>query len=355
MKRCAVLCLSPYLGGMELDSLKIATLLSDEHDVTYIFRKGTFIEKEANERSGKLELVPIHFHSKLSFRLAFALRKALKQNKIDNLIFFGASELGAIYLALLGLQMNLIVQHGTTKRRKKKSLYHKIIYSRVNYHVAVSRHISNNLKKILPRSSAVTKVICTSLDFANHKPVIKDRGGKIKLLQVGRLAPAKGQYEAIQACEALWEKGIDFEFTLVGNYDKVETLNSIKKLISEVAYKDKIKLVDFTKEIQTYYQESDIFLFPSHGEGMSNAILEALSHGLLCVCFNNTSFPELVEEYGLKMYLAHDRDLESLKATLLNAVNDLSGIQPSLAENIEIVKKYFSLAYAKEQFNQLLV
>ena len=42
----AIICLSPYHGGMEIDAYKMTKMLSNFISVTLILKKGSFLEKE---------------------------------------------------------------------------------------------------------------------------------------------------------------------------------------------------------------------------------------------------------------------------------------------------------------------
>ena len=351
-KTCAVLCLSPYQGGMELDSMKIANLLAKDNQVHFICKQDTFLDSVSKEKlDTTIKRFVVSFNSKLSVRLSFQLRRIIKRNNIDNLIFFGASELGAIFLATLGLGINIIVQHGTTKGKRKRSTYHKIIYRSVNYHVAVSSHIAKNVAKIIPASKGKIRVIYTSLDLS--KVLKRKPSNKLTLLHVGRIDKRKGQSDAVEALSILQDQNIDFEMTFIGGTDFENELTLLKDSINSKPYSDKIKLLGFSDNIQEYYSKAHLLLFPSYGEGMSNVVLESLVNQLQCICYDNTSFPEL-RDLGLHIYLAKDRDLEDLRSTLSTAVSKYERDKNDLEKNKEIVKKNFSLESAKQRFNELL-
>lgn len=162
---------------------------------------------------------------------------------------------------------------------------------------------------------------------------------KLALLHVGRIARGKGQYDALEACRILYENNIDFIFYIVGGFEekyKDEFMNFYETL----EYKEKIELVGFTKDVESYLAKSDIFLFPSHGEGLSNAFLEALKAGLECISYANTSFPEL-KELGFKFEVANDKDVNDLKKKLLFTVEKLEDNKEKIDKNIYLVQEYF--------------
>lgn len=347
-KPTAVICLSPYFGGMEIDSVKLAKKLSTFMKITIIAKEDCPTANSKNDYLGfnDIELKTVKFKSSISVSIMSSVRKIIKKNNIKNVIFFGSSELKSIYFSLLGLDINLIVRHGTTKSTPKKDWFHKLIYSRVNYHVSISNHLLQNVRHIIPFGKHTKdRLIFPSFKFTKVKHKYKN---KLTLLHVGRIASGKGQLDAIKACEILIQNNIDFEFNIVGDFDKAykdEFLNFYKNC----NYKNKIHLIGFTKDIQSYLVESDIFLFPSYGEGFGNAFIEAISNDLVCITYENTSFIEF-NRLGLHFTMSKNKDIEKLKTTILEIVQTLKH-QKKLSKNHELTSELFS---EKKEINSYL-
>ena len=148
----AVICLSPFHGGMELDALRIAKLLRDISDVTLIAKQGSPLDLNyhTEAKSDGINFETIRFNLFFSPSIIKNARRIIKEKKIKNVIFFGASEMRSLYFAFMGLNINLIVRHGTTKSTPKKDFFHRLIYSRVNWHIAICEHLKSNVYKIIP-------------------------------------------------------------------------------------------------------------------------------------------------------------------------------------------------------------
>lgn len=291
-KNVAIFCPSGNFGGMELDTVKLAKRLSPYCNIVLVTKKGGFIEQNFDKYFSKddgVVLKSLSFKNFSFLNTIIQTKKLLKKYDIKNIIYFGTSKLKVVYFALLGTNINLIARHGTT-RREKKGFFNKLIYSRIDYHIAICKHLLNNIKQIFPFGKQTkTCLIYTSI---NPKNLNKQDNKKLTFLHTGRISEGKGQVDAIKACEILVQNGIDFEFFLVGGYEKGYE-EEFTKFYNSVEYKDKIKLIGFTNEVDNYLSKADIFLFPSYGEGLSNSFLEALSVGLKCLSYDNTSFPEL--------------------------------------------------------------
>jgi len=349
----AIVCLSRNNGGMEIDSIKLAQKLSNHMQIILIARDNSFIESTRNEYLGvnNLLLETLSFHSNFGLSLILAARKIVKKYNVKNVIFFGASELKSLYFSFLNLDINLIVRHGTTKSKPKKDIFHQLIYSDVNYHVSICKHIEKNVQYIIPfTKNSKSILIYSSVDtpFINNIP-----HEKCTLLHIGRIAKAKGQTDAIEACQILVDNNIDFELNLVGDIDHGYK-NEFIQFYNDCQYKDKINLVGFTNNVKSYIDPSDIFLFPSHGEGLSNAFLEALSNNLICLSYDNTSFPEL-QELGFHFHIIPDKNIDLLKINLLNAISNCEFEKKKSQNNNQLTKKIFSKNKEIQKYLEILI
>ena len=347
----SIICLSPYTGGMELDAIKTAKHLSTLTKITLIVKKNSFLEQKAKElKNSSIQIETIDFKKSISFSIIFKAREIIRQNNIKNVIFFGASELKSLYFSFLGLDVNLCVRHGTTKSTPKKDIFHKLIYSDVNWHIANSRHILNNVKHIIPYGKNTKDiVIYPSFEFTEPKHIPQK---KLTLLHVGRIAEGKGQIDAIQACEILVKNDIDFEFKIVGGFDE-KYRQTFENFLKQCPYKEKIDLVGFTDKVETYYNEADIFLFPSHGEGLSNAFIEALAHNVVSICYNNTSFTEL-KELGFYFHMCSNLDTKALASKLFAVINKLEEEKKLSMTNFEKANKIFSIENELKRYEGIL-
>jgi glycosyltransferase involved in cell wall biosynthesis len=348
----AIICLSPYSGGMELDSIKLAKKLSLYTKIVLIAKRDHFIALKQNEfvDLNDISLETIKFKSTLSLSIIINARKIIKKHNIKNVIFFGASELKSLYFSFLGLDVNLIIRHGTTKSTPKKDLFHRLIYSKVNYHISICKHIEKNVEYIIPfGKNTQSKLIYSSLKL--HRPhYIKQ--DKLTLLHIGRITKTKGQMDAIRACKILIDNNIDFVFNIVGGFNKADK-NEFMNFYNNCQYKNKINLIGFTDNIREYIQKSDIFLFPSYGEGLSNAFLEAISNNIVCLAYDNTSFPEL-KELGFYFELVQNKNIEDLQIKLLDKVSNLKRTKEKLSVNYTLAKELFSKEKEMENYLEVL-
>ena len=353
----AVICLSPYQGGMELDALHLSKMLSKICEVTLIAQEECFIANTflTQETHHGVSLETLAFKSSLSLSIITNVRKIIEAKQIRNVLFLGASELKSLYFSFWGLEINLIIRHGTTKSSPKKDWFHRLIYSKVNYHIAICEHLGRNVKKIIPFGKETQlKVIYPSLNLNPSQSIDYDAKPHqpITLLHVGRIAAGKGQRTAIEACQVLYKNSIDFTFYIVGGFHEPYEKEFLE-FLETLEYKEKIVLVGHTKAVESYYLKSDIFLFPSDGEGLSNAFIEAMCYGLAAITYDNTSFPEL-QDLGFSFQLVEDQNLASLQKKLLTTAKDYGSLHTNATKNSALSQRLFSQERELERFQKLL-
>lgn len=347
----AIICLSPNFGGMEINAINMAIKLNPYVDITVIANQKGYIAKEFNNKYKDIKLETISFFSTLSLSIIVKAREVIKRNNIKNIIFYGASELKSLYFSLLGLDINLIVVHSTTKSTPKKDWFHRLIYSNVNYHVAISKHLQNNVSKIIPLTTKNKSIMIYS--GMKIEPLKKIKQNKLTMIHTGRIARGKGQLEAIQACHILYEHNIDFQLFIVGGYENSDYEKYFLEVYASLPYKNNIVLTGYTSDVNSYLSKADVFLFPSHGEGFGKSIAEALSFGLVCIVFKNTSFFEF-QGLNFHLHLAENLDLIDLKNKLLSVSLNLDNEIQKSNKNIELANKLFNENYEIEKYLEIL-
>ncbi len=211
-QKTAIICLSRVNGGMELASVKLARLLSQDLEVEFIARDNSYIvNRKEHFENYNVKVHIVEFSSNFSFKLIFKIRKILKENNIKNVIFLGASEMKSIYFATLGLNINFIIRQGSKKTTSKKDIFHKLLYKNVNYFVGNCEYMRKNIINILPipKNATVTRIY-SALKLQENVN-FKALSNTIDLVHVGRINKGKGQFEVIKACEILKENYTSFE------------------------------------------------------------------------------------------------------------------------------------------------
>jgi len=350
-----VICLSDGRGGMEHDALKLAGLLSDCCDIVLVCKNGAFIERLYNEGNYSFKCETISFLNKsFSLSMLLKMKNILTSHEIRNVIYFGASELKTLYFSFIGKDLNVIIRHGTTKSRPKRNWFHRLVYSCVNYHIAISKHLLANVRDIVPHGEKVKfELIYPSFSFAQYKNNPFDPGNKIKILHVGRIAHGKGHRDAILACAALYDNNFNFELFFIGDGEDEKYIDEIKNIVNHVPYKNSVRFCGYVVDVGRYMEYADIFLYPSYGEGFGNVFVEAMAYSLSAVTYDNTTFPEF-RKMGFKFRLVEDRNADLLAAALLEAAKYIQSDKTEYSSNKALAAEMFNKNREKDAWCSIM-
>jgi glycosyltransferase involved in cell wall biosynthesis len=134
-----------------------------------------------------------------------------------------------------------------------------------------------------------------------------------RLVFVGNFYPVKGADVLLRACHRLRQLGVAFEVDLVGQGPEGHTL---RKLVRQLGLEG---VVGFRgsmpqAELADWYRAADVFVLPSHSEGVPNVLLEAMACHTPYVATNVGGIPEIhVPEVGR---LVPPNDPRALAATI---------------------------------------
>jgi colanic acid/amylovoran biosynthesis glycosyltransferase len=150
---------------------------------------------------------------------------------------------------------------------------------------------TNGFKKNVPYQK-ITPAIDTSF-FINQSLNDTSNNNQLQLMTIGRLHWKKDYTSVILALKNLKDRGIDFEYTIIGDGPEEEKLKYLVYelgLINNIIFTGKIS----QKEILIYFKKSHFYLQYSLQEGFCNAVLEAQSMGVLPIVSNAEGLSENV-------------------------------------------------------------
>lgn len=341
-KSIAIICLSHYWGGMELDSLKLARAFSLKHPTVLICKDGSYLQRHAEAQN-----IPFHavkFKTKFSFKLIFSLLNIFKKEHVSSAIFLGTSEIKSIFFAkkMFRNKLKLIIRYGTTMGSSKKDPLHRFFYSCVDVHVGISKHIVENIKKVIPVSpSSIVTIIYAGTEFEVPVGVV-DRSRSI--INVSRVVDGKGHKDLIVAT-----KDIKIDVYIVGGGEP-EYIHGLKSIIP-VQDAGKYNFMGYLEpaKVKNELWKHGLFVFPSYGEGLGNALVEALGAGLVCITYDNTVFKEFLD-LGFHIHTIPNGDVKKLNEKIKDVLDNYDIELNNARKNIELANKIFSLENEVENY-----
>ncbi|MFX0194952.1 MAG: glycosyltransferase family 4 protein [Candidatus Hodarchaeota archaeon] len=133
------------------------------------------------------------------------------------------------------------------------------------------------------------------------------RRGKPSILFIGRVSKEKGCDCLLRACKRIADQGKSFKLTLVGDGD----IKCFSDMAVELGIDGRVIFAGYRREVSGFLKESEIFIFPSMGEGLPISILEAMAYGLPVIASNVGGIPEAIQ-HGENGYLVPAGDQLSL-------------------------------------------
>lgn len=299
------------VGGAEMMLLKTLPKLQEDFDnrVCCIRNRGP-IGKRLEEAG-----IPVFFldlNSILDFGAIFRFRNIIKKFDPDILVTYliHADLFGRIFGRLFGVKKIVCSQRGKLLQweflrladRLTKYLVTKYIVQTEVSKKELIRKLRLPAEKIIVVPNAIDT---TEFEFKTNKEKQKESLGlvanNIIITCISKLRRGKGHEYLLEAFEQLFccskqnkEYPTDKQFKLliVGDGEQKEKLLEQAK---DYKSKQNILFLGNRDDVKEILHITDIFILPTLGEGMSNALMEAMASGLPIITTNIPENQELIE------------------------------------------------------------
>ena len=158
---------------------------------------------------------------------------------------------------------------------------------------SVSKAIAANGNRIWNAPKKIDHIIYTGLNL-DEIPFSKNynRSNPLKILSIGRAHWIKGYDYALQSCKILLEKGVPFQYSIIGGAGDEELQFLVDNLgLKNYVYLEKRKP---QSEVFSLMQETSLLLMPSLEEGIPNVVVEAMAIGLPVISTNCGGVVDLI-------------------------------------------------------------
>jgi glycosyltransferase involved in cell wall biosynthesis len=164
----------------------------------------------------------------------------------------------------------------------------------------------------------------------------------LRILNVGRLVPVKGQRMLVELAAGLRDRGIDAEVVIVGEGAERPALEA---LIREHGLEDRVLLRGALGQdaVPGELARADLFVMPSFAEGLPVSAMEAMAAGVPVVAPRFTGLPELVDD-GVTGRLVTPARLDELVEAVAGLAVDPAGRERIAAAARRTVEQRFDVA-----------
>lgn len=157
--------------------------------------------------------------------------------------------------------------------------------------------------------AAKSRVIPTGIDPSSYSSAQKPQG-PVNVTYVGRLESVKGVDDFLAASESLPS---DTRVRVVGWYKPGHPLVA--------KYQNRVEFTGLRTDIPAVFAETDIFVLPSYSEGLSNALMEAMSSSCACIASDVGGNRYLIQN-GVSGLLFPAGDREAMRAHIRRLIDD---------------------------------
>ncbi len=219
------------------------------------------------------------------------------------------------------------------------------VYDRADKLISVSKGVGSGLKKYF----SIKKDILTIYNGIKiPKKIKRQKSDCLKILSVGRLVEQKDYPTLIKAIQIVSVPIPNIKLTIVGDGP---LRPSIDKLIKELHLSKQINIVGWVTNTSNHYKNNDIFVLPSKREGLSYALLEAMSYSMPAISSNVNYGPKEIfsGKYGL---LFPSGNVRKLAKQILELAGNKK-YYSFMSDNAYYRASYFGLSTMLEQYKRV--
>jgi glycosyltransferase involved in cell wall biosynthesis len=260
--------------------------------------------------------------------------------------------------ALLRVPVIIDHWHGFTRFSRKRRLICRLLGRVTDLSLAISQGVKDYLIEPCRLDPSRVQVVSNGVDverLRRHRPrmeVRRELGLAEGVQVVGLVARldhwGKGHREFFSALAALKSR-YPVEGLIIGGGRREE---EVEQLAVEMGLAGRVHFLGQRQDIPDLLAVLDIFVLPSHSEGVSLALLEAMAAGLPVIASRVGSLPEVVAD-GDNGLLIPAKDPEALAQALARLLDD-PALAKKLGDKARLdVEQNFSLDRLGREINEI--
>ena len=290
------------VGGAEMMLLKTLPKIQTDFDnrVCCIMGHGPIGQKL------KTAGIPVYYldlKNIFDFSVILKFKKSVKNFQPDILVTYliHADLFGRMLGKIFGIKKIVCSQRGSLLQWEYLRFFDRLTRFLVTKYIVQTETAKKDLMRKLRVAENKFVVIPNGIDTEgfNFEINVKDKKSELKInpkniniICVSKLRDGKGHKYLLKAFEESYNKNKNVNLMLVGDGEKREKLLD---QIENYESKNNIYFLGDRSDVKEILKISDIFILPTLGEGMSNAIMEAMASGLPIITTDIEVNKELIE------------------------------------------------------------
>ncbi len=221
----------------------------------------------------------------------------------------------------------------------------RLVHARL---IVLSSRMRASLKRCGLEGAGVL-LIPNGVDTVCFQPWLEQREANSLVICVARMRYQKGIDILLRAWWQVAKQVPRATLLIIGDGP---LLNSLESLAESLGLAARVEFTGFCANVIAQLQRAHIAVLPSRWEGMSNALLEAMSCGLACVATRVSGSEDLLQgdTYGL---LVEPEDVEGLAAALLRLLRKPDLVQHYGQRARQYVEQEHAFYHVMERYIEL--
>ena len=182
--------------------------------------------------------------------------------------------------------------------------------------------------------------------------ILKDKKQRFKktIAVAGRLTPVKNFQYFLRSIPKILDSRNDLHFLVIGEGPE---RSALEQLSSQLGIEECVEFTGHVEDMSLIWPKVDIYVLCSRHEGLSIALLEALSHGILVVATAVGGNTEVVQ-HGVNGLLIPVNSPEAIAEGCLNILQASAEQREAMQRAaIQTVEEKYSLRNCAERYFQL--
>jgi glycosyltransferase involved in cell wall biosynthesis len=232
--------------------------------------------------------------------------------------------------------------YNNASKNKKKMINSALLSS--NALITLSKGWREYYHKIVPGQKIYVLPNAIDLKIISKYKKLRKKSKEVRILYVGRVTKQKGIYELLEAMKLL--KNHKIHLFVMGQYNDNE--QAIKNICQNYKIQENISFLGniLGEERFKYYANADLFVLPSHWEGLPLSILEAMAFGLPIISTKVGAIPELITRNN--GVLIKPGDIKSLEDAILKLSKIDHKVEKIRKNNMQKINKYYTVKHFEQ-------
>lgn len=307
-----------YGGGEKVRNWLAKELVKAGHHVFYASPKVNEDYHNALVKAGLQGLLsiveyPFHIKKKHPLKYCKVISNLYRDNSVDLIIIFGGSLVEQEIAKQRGVKVILSERCDPASRPFLSRLLKQIQY-----------RVADGFVFQTPQASLCYGNRAHRLGVVIPNPIIDQlpepqfSNLRKEIVTVGRLSPEKNQKLLINAFALFNRQYPEYKLIIYGSGPLRENLVA---QVNRLGINDSVVFVSGKTNISELIKGAELFVLPSNTEGMPNALIEAMSVGLLCISTDCPIYgPRMLVDDSQNAYLVPVGDVDAMAQKMIQAI-----------------------------------